>query len=105
MVTVQKATRFFRLHEVKCDEELVRKWMDTNPVGLALKNKKDSLDEWDMYNFSEWLRVLGTAYEDRIDEQTKITRLLEEVAELKLKNKELEQKNYQLLSKLNFLTF
>jgi hypothetical protein len=71
MITAKEATQFFRSHEVKCDEQLVGEWMGTNPVGRALRDSKDGIDEWDMYAFSDWWRVQGTAYEDGIDDQTK----------------------------------
>jgi hypothetical protein len=38
----------------------------------------------------------GTAYEPRIDDQTKIARLLEEVKELRIENQSLKQENRQL---------
>lgn len=58
-----------------------------------------------MYNFSDWLRVKGTAYEEGIDDKTKIVRLLEEVADLRQENAKLHQENYQLLSKIDLLPF
>lgn len=105
MVTVKKATLFFRSYELKCDEKLVGEWMDDNPVGRELKDLRSELDEWDMYAFSDWCSVRGTAYEDGIDDQTKIARLLEEVANLKKKNDELQKENSELISKLDILPF
>jgi hypothetical protein len=105
MITVKEATLFFRSHEVKCDEQLVGEWMDKSPVGRALRDSKDEIDEWDMYNFSDWCRVYGTAYENGIDDQTKITRLLEEVAYIKQKNEELQKGNFEIISKLDILPF
>lgn len=105
MITVKEATRFFRSHEVKCDEKLVGEWMDKCPVGRDLRGLRDDIDEWDMYNFSDWFRLNGTAYEDGIDEQTKIARLLEEVAQLREKNEKLQEENFKLVSKLDFFPF
>ena len=105
MITVKEATLFFRSHEVKCDEQLVGEWMDKCPAGRALRDLKDEIEEWDMYNFSDWWSVRGTAYEDGIDDQTKITRLLEEIAYLKEENGKLHKENYELLSKLDIIPF
>lgn len=105
MITVKEATLFLRSHQVECDEQLVGEWMDKNPVGRALRDSKDEINEWDMYAFSSWWRVHGTAYEAGIDDQTKITRLLEEVAYLKKKNEELQEENFKLISKLDLLPF
>lgn len=105
MITAKKATLFFRSYEVKCDEKLVGEWMDKSSVGRELRDLRSDLDEWDMYAFSDWWSVRGTAYEDGIDDQTKIARLLEEVAFLKKKNDELQEENSELLSKLDILPF
>lgn len=105
MITVKEATLFFRSHEVKCDEQLVGEWMDKSPVGRALRDSKDEIDEWDMYAFSDWRKVYGTAYEAGIDDQTKITRLLVEVSYLRMKNEELQKENLELISKLDLLPF
>ena len=105
MITAKEATHFFRSHEVKCDEQLVGEWMDKCPVGKQLRALKNEIDEWDMYNFSDWLRVYGTAYEEGIDDKTKIARLLEEVADLRKENTELQQENFELKSKLDILPF
>lgn len=105
MITAKEATRFFRSHEVKCEEKLVGEWMEKCPVGRKLRDLKDEIDEWDMYNFSDWFSLYGTAYEEGIDNQTKIARLLEEVACLKEKNAELQQENLELITKLDILPF
>lgn len=105
MVTAKEATRFFQIHEVKCDEELVNEWMDKNQVGYDLKSERDAISEWDMYNFSAWHKVRGTAYEEGIDDKTRIERLLEEIADLKSENTKLQQEKYDLLAKLTPLPF
>lgn len=105
MITAKEATRFFLSYEVKCDTKLVSEWMDKCPVGRDLRDVKEEIAEWDMYNFSDWLSLYGTAYEEGIDEQTKIARLLEEVAWLREKNAKLQNENLKLLSKLDILPF
>lgn len=105
MITVKEVTHFFRSYEVKCDEKVVAEWMEKNPVGRKLRDDKEAIDEWDMYNFSDWWRVYGTAQEEGIDDKTKITRLLEEIADLKKANEELRMENLELISKLDILPF
>lgn len=105
MITVEEVTNFFLSHELKCDKKQVSDWMDKSPVGRDLKAGGHKIDEWDMYNFGDWCRINGTAYEEGINDQTKITRLLEEIIDLKQKNTELQRKNSQLLDKLDCLPF
>lgn len=105
MVTVKEATLFFRSYHVKCDERLVSEWMDKCPVGQKLNAPNAKIDEWDMYNFNDWCIVYGSVYEEGIDDQTKIIRLLKEVANLSMKTEDLEKDNFELQSKLNGLPF
>jgi hypothetical protein len=105
MITVKEATHFFRSYEVKCVEKLVGEWMDQCQVGRDLRDLKDEIDEWDMYNFSDWCSVYGTAYEDEIDDQTKINRLLKEIDELKKENETLKAEKIALEDSLGILPF
>jgi hypothetical protein len=105
MITIKEATLYFRSHDVKCDEKLVGKWMDQCQVGRELRDLKDEIDEWDMYNFSDWCSVYGTAYEDGIDDQTKINRLLKEIDELKKENETLKAEITALEDSLGILPF
>lgn len=72
--TVREATTFFRSYEVKCEEKLVQEWMDS----IDLDDDTQPLSEEDLHEFNEWRRWKGTAYEEGIDDQTKIARLIEE---------------------------
>lgn len=99
------ATHFFQSFELECDEVLVSKWMDKSQVGQDLKNNRNKIDEWDMYNFSDWLRVYGTAYEEGIDDQIQIARLSKEIELLKKEIAKLQQENYELVSELDILPF
>ncbi|MBZ9536690.1 hypothetical protein KGR20_21240 [Cytobacillus oceanisediminis] len=72
--------KFFRSYGLKCEEELVEEWLN------AISTTKDSsyqVCEDDLYEFNDCCRLKGTAYEEGIDDQTKIARLLEEVNGLK----------------------
>lgn len=105
MITVKEANHFFRSYEVKCEEKDVAKWMEKNPVGRELRDFKEEIDEWDMYNFTSWWLADGTAYEEGIDDKTKIARLIEEIADLKKENEQLRLENLELISKLDILPY
>lgn len=105
MITVEGVSDFFRSYELECDEKLISEWMEKSPVGRDLVERGHEIDEWHMYNFQDWWSIKGTAYEEGIDDQTKIIRLLDEIAYLKQKNLELQFENSTLLDKLDYLPF
>lgn len=75
--SVTEATKFFRTYGSKCSEELVQEWMDDS------ESISSHVCEDDLYRFNDWYRWKGTAYEEGIDDQTKITRLVNEIKELR----------------------
>ncbi|MBS4219544.1 hypothetical protein KHA96_15575 [Bacillus sp. FJAT-49711] len=90
--TVEEITKFFHSHEVKCQSSDVQKWI--NKTGGP--SNDEELTDWDMFDFSEWWSYQGTAYEDGIDDKTKIARLLEEIEDLK-------REKYKLMDEINTL--
>lgn len=75
--------------------------------GTRSENRKEG---WkiclrDLLQFIESLQWEGTAYEEGIDDKTKIKRLLEEITELKLQIEVLEKKNEELNAKLGIPPF
>lgn len=58
-----------------------------------------------VYNFSDWCRVYGTAYEDGIEDQTKIDRLIKEVFTLKKEIETLKAEKAVLEDSLGILPF
>jgi hypothetical protein len=77
--TAKEATTFFLSYGLKCDEKLVKEWLND----MVTKNKRNQVSEDDLYRFNEWCRWKGTACEEGIDDQTKIARLVEEINALK----------------------
>ncbi|MFD1852251.1 hypothetical protein [Oceanobacillus bengalensis] len=80
--TAKEATKYFRSYEVKCDEALVQEWLNnTNTRQInALVTEKH------VWEFTDWWRRKGTAYEEGIDDKTKIERLLIEIQRLEKEN-------------------
>lgn len=70
VLALTKTTKFFRSYGVKCDDKLVEEWLNTTPT-----TKDYQVSEDDLYNFNKWCKWKGTAYEEGIDDQTKIARL------------------------------
>ncbi|MBW8352164.1 hypothetical protein K0H71_22470 [Bacillus sp. IITD106] len=99
--TVEEITAFFHSHEVKCLQTDVEEWIEKTG-GLS---DDEELNDWDMYDFTDWWRYRGTAYEHGIDDQTKIERLLEEIEYHKREKEELRQEVNKLLDQLDILPF
>lgn len=91
-LTLTEGIKFFRSYGVKCDEKLVEEWLNRKSIKNDLNN---GFGEEDLYDFNEWCRWKDTAYEEGIDDQTKIERLLEEINELKSKLSMLEKEKEQ----------
>lgn len=102
--TVKEATEFFHSYEMKCDEKDVEEWMNDPYTKRKIQNCKH-VDEGDLYDFSEWLRWKGTAYEYGIDDQTKIARLLKEIDGLKDQIEALEKEKESLEDQLGIMPF
>jgi hypothetical protein len=90
--TAAEATKFFRSYCVKCDENEIKEWMENTPT----INRGNQVDECDLYAFNDWLRCKGTSYEPGIDDQTRIARMIEEIAELRKENEALRTEMYKL---------
>lgn len=69
------------------NEELVQKWLNN----AKTKEIHASITEEHVWAFNDWLRKQGTAYEEGIDEKTKIKRLLLEIQQLEKQNKTLHK--------------
>lgn len=99
---VSKAKKFFRSYGVKCDEKLVEEWLTHNSSSKALSH---NFYEEDLYDFNEWCRWKDTAYEEGIDDKTKIARLLEEINELKCEIVVLKKEKEDLEIQLGVIPF
>gem|GEM_PF-3623865 len=99
--TAKEATKFFHSYEVKCDEKLVQEWLDSK----STEHIGDQVTEDDVWEFTEWWSLKGTAYEEGIDEQTKINRLLEEIIRLKEEISSLKEENTNLEIQMGIMPF
>ncbi|NMD72872.1 hypothetical protein HHO41_21900 [Bacillus sp. DNRA2] len=83
VLRMNEVTRFLKVMGTRFDEESVQEWL--NECNKAANDKYNSrgMTEDDLYDFNEWLRCKGTAYENGIDDKTKISRLLDEISNLK----------------------
>lgn len=97
LFTAKEAMKFFQSYEVKCDEKMVEEWMNSLPVR---PDPGATVSEDDLYDFNNWYRMKGTAYEEGIDDQTKLARLLEEIEELKKEREALQKEKDDLENEL-----
>jgi len=99
--TAREATEFFRSYEVKCDEELVQEWLNHT------SNEQISapVTEEHVWAFTDWWMRQSTAYEDGIDDKTKIERLITENQRLKKENNTLRSEKILLEHDLGISPF
>jgi hypothetical protein len=98
---LKETTKFFRSYGLKCEEKLIEEWLKT----ISKKDLTNQVCEDDLYEFNEWYRWKGTAYEEGIDDQTKIARLLEEIDELRSEISLLKKEKELLEDKLGIIPF
>ncbi|GGK09462.1 hypothetical protein GCM10007063_34930 [Lentibacillus kapialis] len=99
--TAKEATKFFHSYELKCNENLVQEWMNRK----STKHIGSQVTEDDVWEFTEWWGRKDTAYEEGIDDQTKINRLLEEITRLKKEKSSLEKEKTDLELQLGIMPF
>jgi hypothetical protein len=98
---LKETIKFFRSYGLKYDEKLIEEWLKT----IATKDLTYQVCEDDLYEFNEWYRWKGTAYEEGIDDQTKIARLLEEIGELRSEISLLKKEKELLEDNLGIIPF
>jgi len=104
-LTEQEATLLMHSYGIKCDKDTVKQWLNEGILKGVENNGHYIISEDEVYNFLEAYRWKGTAYEKGIDDKTKITRLLEEIADLKQKVSELEKTKEELENRLGEMPF
>jgi hypothetical protein len=102
VLALTETIKFFRSYGVKCDKKVVEEWLQST---LITKDGSNRVCEEDLYEFNEWCRWKGTAYEKGIDDQTKIARLLEEINGLKGEISALEKEKEDLEKQLGVTPF
>lgn len=101
-MSVIAATTFFHSYGVKCDYKLVEEWLNSTAPNSGLR---ENFCEDDLYDFNEWCRLKDTAYEEGIDDKTKIERLIEEIHELKSEVARLQNEKVELQHMLRITPF
>jgi len=102
-LTEKEATLLMHSYGIKCDVKLVKEWLND---GKLKGNETDgiyTIEESAVYDFLELLRWEGTAYEPGIDDQTKLSRLLEEVNDYRQRVEKLEEEKSELERQLQDL--
>ncbi|MCM3390630.1 hypothetical protein M3649_21340 [Ureibacillus chungkukjangi] len=102
-LTEKEATLLMNSYGIKCDVKLVKEWLNE---GKFKGNETDgiyTIEESAVYDFLELLRWEGTAHEPGIDDQTKLSRLLEEVNDYRQRVKKLEEEKSELERQLQDL--
>ena len=96
VLNAEEAIRFFKSYGFRVDEESVKEWVKENNKKANKACESRPIDEDDLYSYIDWCVVKGTAYEEGIDDKTKIARLLEEVSLLKKEVKALKDEKRHL---------
>ncbi|KGA95485.1 hypothetical protein AJ85_05490 [Alkalihalobacillus alcalophilus ATCC 27647 = CGMCC 1.3604] len=99
---LEKIIQFFRSYGIKIDEKLIEEWLEATSNTRAFESP---VCEDDLYEFNEWCRWKGTAYEEGIDDQTKIARLLDEIKDLRNEISTLKKEKGTLEDKLGIAPF
>lgn len=100
VLDAKEAIRFFKSYGFRVDEESVKEWVEDKNQKAELTCGSRPIVEEDLYRYNDWCSVKGTAYEEGIDDRTKIARLLEEVTQLKMEVKNLKSEKQRLKNQL-----
>lgn len=101
----QEATFLLHSYGIKCDKKIVKQWLIEGKIKGTENNGSYIIEEEKVFEFLEAHRWEGTAYEKGIDNETKIKRLLVEIADYKERIEDLEQENSKLMDQLGILPF
>ncbi len=104
-LTLQEATSLLHSHGIKCNQGMVKQWLDDGKLKGTEVNGSYTIIVDEVYNFLEDYRWEGTVFEKGIDEETRIHRFLDEIAMYKGKIEELETENQELKNQLGILPF
>lgn len=107
-LTVKEALGFLNDHHITSSEQMLRRLLRNGRIkGIPPKNRKSGwrITTGELICYMNSLKWEGTAYEEGIDDKTKIKRLFEEIDELKMRIKELENEKEQLEARLGIPPF
>jgi hypothetical protein len=100
ILNAEEAIRFFKSYGFRVDKESVKEWVEDQNKKAGFSSGSRPIVEDDLYRYNDWRFVKGTAYEEGIDDRTKIARLLEEVTQLKMEVKNLKGEKQRLENQL-----
>ncbi|MCM3360966.1 hypothetical protein ACTQ5K_00515 [Niallia sp. Sow4_A1] len=103
LLNENEATLLIHSYGIKCDVQMVKQWLKEGKLKGVEKEGNTIIEEGAVYNFLAAYRWEGTAYEQGIDDQLKISRLLEEVEDYRQRVIELEKEKSQLKEQLQNL--
>jgi hypothetical protein len=96
LLNTEEAIRFFNSYGFRVDEGSVKEWVEENNKRANSMGETRQIVEDDLYRYNDWCYVKGTAYEEGIDDKTKIKRLLEDVSLLKKEVESLKEQKRHL---------
>jgi predicted site-specific integrase-resolvase len=105
-LTLKEALDIFQEHHITIDdirinEQIMEEWLRSGEIqGVQERDGGWKVSEDEIYRYIYSLQWEGTAYEEGIDDKTRIDRLYKEVYELRKQIRELQQENYELRVKL-----
>ncbi len=102
LINAEEAIRFFYSYGLRVDQNSVKEWVkETNKKAHKTVEIRTVVED-DLLRYNDWCLIKGTAYEQGIDDTTKIARLLEENDLLKKEVEKLKNENQRLEDLLGF---
>lgn len=80
-LTIKEATSLLNTYGLECHWHQVKKWAVEGKIKAIHENRVYRIEEKEVYNFIEASWV-GNGYEVEIDDETKISRLLDQIDDL-----------------------
>lgn len=111
LLTLKEALGIFLEHhitidDVRINEQIVEEWLRGGEIqGVQQSDGSWKINEDEIYRYIYALQWEGTAYEEGIDDKTKIERLYKEIYEQRKQIEKLKQENYELKVRLGVSDF
>lgn len=105
ILTLEEATSFIHSYGMKCDRQQVKQLVLEGKIKGLKKGDQYFIEEDEVHTYLHWYMWQGTAYEQGINDQIKIARLLEEIRELRQENKRLHEENINLKNEMEVIPF
>lgn len=105
LLTVKEASCYLLDARMEHSEQMIRRWLRQGKIkGIRSSNRKEGwrIPYKELDNFIYAQQWVGTPYEDGIDEQTMITRFMDEINSLQQTIRQLTTENHDLRRKLGY---